>query len=380
MRFLTANFSHGKGVMTIIDGFPSNVPIDEEWINRDLARRQMGYGRGGRQRIESDKVDIIAGVVDGRTVGAPIGVVVWNKDNSLATLPPVYAPRPGHADLAGAIKFAQANVRMVLERASARETVGRVVAGAFARQLLFALGIESVAFVRGIGKVWLEEGDVEEWSFEFFRRTVPLSEVFCPSLEKSERMKEEIDRAQADGDTLGGVVEVWIRGVPPGIGTYTQWDERLDGRLAQAVMSIPAIKGVEIGEGISSSSKRGSEVHDSIYYDPNRGYYRTSNRAGGIEGGMSNGEVLVLRAYMKPIATLGKPLDSVDIRSKEPVKATVERFDTCAVPSASVIVESMCLWTVANAVLEKFGRDTFEDIREQFERYKNGRVRSWVGD
>ena len=377
MRFLSSGFSHGKALMGIVDGFPANVPIDADSINYDLARRQSGYGRGGRQKIEKDRVDFISGVKDGKTTGSPIGYLIWNKDYKIEELPSVYCPRPGHADLPGAIKFAQEDIRNILERASARETAVRVVAGSLANQLLSQLGVRSLAFVRQIGEIKLEEEDIDDWSFEFLNRIIPLSEVFCPSPEKSEEMKKQIDKAQKHSDTLGGVVEVWIEGLPPGIGTFTQWDQRLDGKLAQAVMSIPAIKGVEIGEGIWASSQFGSKVHDAIYYDEDKGYYRKTNRAGGIEGGMTNGERVVVRAYMKPIATLGSPLDSVDIRTKEATKATVERFDTCAVPAASVVVESMCRWVVAEMIVEKFGGDTLEDIKKAFDDYKNGRAKQW---
>ncbi len=323
-------------------------------------------------------MDFLSGIRKGKTTGSPIAYLVWNKDSSLDELPPVYSPRPGHADLSGAIKFAQEDIRNILERASARETAVRVVAGSLAGLLLEQLGIKSLAFVRQIGGVKLNREDVSDWSFESLSRLIPLSDVFCPSPEKTEAMKREIDRAREKGDTLGGVVEVWVKGLPPGIGTFTQWDLRLDGRLSQSVMSIPAIKGVEIGDGIWSSSRFGSEVHDAIYYDQEKGYHRKTNHAGGIEGGMTNGEIVIVRAYMKPIATLGRPLDSVDIRTKEGTKAVVERFDTCAVPSASVVVEAMCRWVIAEAVIEKFGGDALEDIKEGFEGYKSGRGKRWL--
>ncbi len=373
MRFLTAGFSHGKGLMLIIDGFPANVPVDEDLINIDLARRQSGYGRGGRQKIERDRVEILSGVLNGRTTGSPIGAIVWNKDYSIDKMPDVFCPRPGHADLAGAIKYNQGNIRHILERASARETAMRVVAGGFARLFLRELGIKSIAFVRAIGGVYLEEEDLDDWSMEMLERTISLSDVFCPSPEKSELMKKRIDEAKEENDTLGGVVEVWIRGVPVGVGDFTQWDRRLDGRLAQAVMSVPAIKGVEIGAGFRLGDLTGKTAHDAIYYSKEKGIYRHTNNAGGLEGGMSNGEDIVVRAVMKPIATVGQPLDSIDIRSGEPAEALVERFDTCAVPAASVVVEAMCLWAVAEAVCDKFGRDELGDIKRAVEDYKKNR-------
>ncbi len=380
MRFLTAGFSHGRALTVIIDGFPANVPIDIDEVNHDLARRQAGYGRGGRQKIESDSADVLSGLIEGRSVGSPIAVVVWNRDTTLDELPKVYAPRPGHADLPGMLKFAQTNARPILERASARETAVRVVAGSFARQFLRQLGIESLAFVRAIGEVELKDEDLSDWSFETIKRSLVLSEVFCPSPERTEEMKEAIDKAKANGDTLGGIVEVWIRGVPPGLGSFTQWDLRLDGRIAQAVMSVPAIKGVEIGPAFANSRRPGSQVHDPIHYSPEKGFYRSQNNAGGIEGGMSNGELIVVRCAMKPIATLGNPLDSVDVRDKSPTRALVERFDTCAVPSASVVVEAMCLWVIACAVVEKFGGDELGDIKKAIEDYLKRRSELWSGE
>ncbi len=371
MRFLTAGFSHGRGLVVIIDDFPANVVIDEELINYDLSRRQAGYGRGGRQKIETDRVKIVSGVIGGKTVGSPIAVLIENKDFSLEKLNPVFCPRPGHADLAGALKFNQSDIRCILERASARETAVRTVAGSFARLFLKELGVDSLCFVRAIGGVYLEDEDLENWDFYEIKRSAILSDVFCPSPDKTEEMKKRIDEAKKRGDTLGGIVEIWIKGVVPGVGSFTQWDRRLDGLLAQAAMSVPAIKSVEIGSGNKGADVYGSEFHDAIYLDDAKCIYRKTNNAGGIEGGMSNGEMIVVRATMKPIATIGgSPLDSIDIRERVPAKAAVERFDTCAVPSAAVVVEAMCLWTIADAITKKFGGDELEDIKSAWQSYK----------
>ncbi len=367
MRFLTAGFSHGEAIGVIIDDFPANVVVDFELLNRNLRRRQSGYGRGGRQKIEKDSVQIISGVVKGKTVGSPILGLVYNKDNSIDRMPSVFCPRPGHADLSGLIKFDQEDVRHILERASARETVARVVAGSFAQMILREVGIKWGAFVRKIGSVEACDDEIlelEKRGWDKFFSEVDTSDVFCPSKEVSEKMKQEIDKAKEKKDTVGGVVEVWIEGVPVGLGSFTQWDRRLDARLSFAVMSVPAIKAVEIGNAIASSSMYGSQAHDEIFLSEDNKIYRKTNNAGGIEGGMTNGERIVVRAYMKPIATVGEPLNSIDIRDLSETKAAVERFDTCAVPAASVVVEAMVCWAIAEVLVEKFGGDEIGDLKE----------------
>ena len=368
MRFLTAGESHGKGLITIIEGFPSGVNLSEDDINVELARRRQGYGRGKRMLIESERCEIYSGIRNGKTIGSPISIVLLNTDWQKEQTP-ISVPRPGHADLPGAIKYHTSDIRDIWERASARETASRVIAGAVAKRLLSELRIKIISFTRAIGSVRLEE-DVE--ISENIERLIDESPVRCPDRETSEDMIRLIDEAKEKGDTLGGIFEVVALNVPPGIGTYTHWDRRLDGLIAQAIMSIPSVKGVEIGKGFYSAENFGSKVLDVIKYDRTHSpwpFYRETNFAGGIEGGMSNGEPIVVRGAVKPIPTLGEPLPSVDLVTKEETRAVVLRSDVCIVPSAGVIAESMLAWVLADKILEEFGGNTIEEIKNRFFHY-----------
>ena len=358
LSYLTAGESHGRGLLGILEGLPAGLRIDEDYINARLKARQGGYGRGGRMTIEADRVEIWAGVRAGRTIGSPLGVIVANRDYKIEELPPVTAPRPGHADLAGAMKYGHRDVRNVLERASARETAVRVALGSVAELLLKEFGIGVKAFVAALGDVEAEK-----------RGDIPAdSRLNCPDPEAEQMMIEAIDRARGEGDTLGGIFQVEVTGVPPGLGGYSQPAGRLDSRIAAALMSIPAVKGVESGAGFSGSRSPGSKVHDEIVREEN-GLGRTSNRAGGIEGGISNGKKIVFRAAMKPIPTLGRPLMTVDLESGEAKDAARERADVCALPAASVVGRAEVALTVAAAFLEKFGGDSIKEIRRNYDGY-----------
>lgn len=376
-RYLTAGESHGPQLSAIIEGLPAGIRLSAETVNFDLARRQQGYGRGGRMKIEKDTAELLSGVRWGETLGSPLTLVVKNRDweNWLEKMSPlvehrddssaVTRPRPGHADLTGVLKYHHDDVRNVLERSSARETAVRVAVGGVARALLAEFGIRVGGFVSEVGGIRAETpaGAPEElW------RRAAASEMFCCDPLAEQEMKRAIDAAKADGDTLGGVVEVQVLGVPAGLGSYVHWDRKLDARLAMALMSIQAIKGVEVGIGFEAARRPGSQVHDQISYGDR--YYRDSNNAGGIEGGMSNGEPIVLRAAMKPIPTLYKPLRSVDMRTHEAFEATVERSDTCAVPAALVVAEAVVAIEIANALLEKFGGDSVVEIRRNIQGYR----------
>ena len=377
MRFLTAGESHGPALFAIVEGLPAGLPLSEEDLLPWLARRQGGYGRGRRMQIEKDRARIQSGVRAGRTTGAPLTLVIENRDhqNWREIMDPspgseprkraLTAARPGHADLPGGIKYGHKDLRDVLERASARETAARVAVGAVAARLLGELGVESAAFVVELGGIRAERPFAWEEKERIYQ-----SVLYTPDPEAEKEMIAAIDAARARGDTLGGVVEVRVRGLVPGLGSHVHYDRKLDGRLAQAAMSVPAIKGVEIGLGFEAARRPGSEVHDPIYWEATRGYYRKTNRAGGLEGGITNGEELVLRAAMKPIATLMRPLPTVDVVTKEPADAARERSDVTAVPTASVVVEAMVLITLAQAYLEKFGGDTLEELKERLERYR----------
>ena len=377
MRFLTAGESHGPALFAIVEGLPAGLPLTEEDLAPWLARRQGGYGRGRRMQIEKDRAEIRSGVRAGRTTGAPVTLVIENRDhkNWREVMDPapggeprkraLTAARPGHADLPGGLKYGHKDLRDVLERASARETAARVAVGAVAARLLAELGVESASFVVELGGVRAER----PFAWEDKER-VYQSSLFTPDPEAEARMIAAIDAAKARGDTLGGVVEVRVRGLVPGLGSHVHYDRKLDGRLAQAVMSVPAIKGVEIGLGFEAARRPGSEVHDPILWERGRGFYRETNRAGGLEGGITNGEELVLRAAMKPIATLMRPLPTVDVVTKEPADAARERSDVTAVPAASVVVEAMVLVTLAQAYLEKFGGDTLEELKARVARYR----------
>ena len=379
-RWFTAGESHGPELTALIDGVPAGLPLLAADIDEHLARRQRGYGRGGRMKIETDRVRIVGGVRGGETLGGPIALVVNNKDFESwqgrmgpdpfeATPEPVTRPRPGHADLAGGQKYERHDLRDILERASARETTMRVAVGSVARRLLGELGIRIFGHVVRIGPVEVTERPGTLAELEAAARA---SDLACVDAEAAARMKTAIHEASHAGDTLGGHFEILATGVPPGLGSHVQWDRKLDGRLAQAIMSIQAIKAVAIGDGFEAGMRRGSEVHDAIGYVPEtNGFPRASNRAGGLEGGITNGETLVVRASMKPIATLRKALPSVDLRTKELFEAAHERSDICAVPAATVIGEAMVAIVLAGAVLEKFGGDSLVELRRNFEGYQD---------
>ena len=377
LRYLAAGESHGPCLTAIIEGLPAHVPIVTEEINQMLRRRQGGYGRGGRMKIEKDKVQITSGVRHGLTIGSPVTLTVANKDweNWSEIMSPdkveefqnkeIKRPRPGHADLPGGIKYGHRDMRNVLERSSARETAVRVAVGAVAKQLLDQLGVTVVSHVLQIGSAKVTQ-PVEAVRMD----QVLASPVYCADSGAERKMMAAIDAAKEQGDSLGGIFAVHVSGMPTGIGSHVHWDRRLDGRLAQALMSLQAIKGVEVGLGFAAAALPGSQVHDEIAYDKKHGYYRRTNRAGGLEGGISNGEELIIKAAMKPIPTLMKPLGSVNIESKETVMADIERSDVCAVPAASVVGEALVAFELAKAVLEQFGGDNMAVIKERWQQWK----------
>lgn len=382
LRYLTAGESHGKLLMSILEGMPSGVPLEASVVDHDLARRQKGYGRGGRMKIEKDQVELSTGVRWGKTMGGPIGLVVQNRDWSHwldkmspapeheGCLEPFVRPRPGHADLSGILKYAHKDVRNILERSSARETTMRVAVGAVAKALLSCFDIRVMSYVVEIGGV---TASVSGEPADLFARAEE-SEVRCPDEETSKRMMAAIDEAKHNGDTLGGIFEIVVTGVPVGLGSHVHWDRKLDGRLAGALMSVQAIKGVEVGIGFEVARRPGSRVHDEIFYQQGEhersgGYYHGTNNAGGIEGGMSNGEAIRLRAAMKPIPTLTKSLRSVNIETREPLEAAWERSDHCAVPAAAVVGEAVVAFEIAAAFLDKFGGDSLLEIRRNYEGY-----------
>jgi chorismate synthase len=378
-RWLTAGESHGPRLVAIVEGVPAGLPLLVADIDEDLARRQRGYGRGGRMKIETDRVELGAGVRDGATLGSPIAMTIVNRDHdnwldrmAAGPLPAppeaVTRPRPGHADLAGGMKYDRKDLRDILERASARETAARTAVGAVAKRLLAAVGIDVFAHVVAIGPASARRPDV---SSAELKRLARASDLACADPDAEAKMKEAIHAASHEGDTLGGVFEVIATGVPTGLGAHVQWDRKLDGRLAHALMSIQAIKGVEIGDGWRAAASRGSEVHDAIFYDAAaRRFTRPTNRAGGLEGGITNGEEIVCRAAMKPIATLRRALPSVDIRTKEAFDAAHERSDICAVAAASIVGEAMVAITLADALLEKFGGDSLRELARNVEGYR----------
>ncbi|HYE88747.1 MAG TPA: chorismate synthase [Vicinamibacterales bacterium] len=383
LRFLTSGESHGQGLVTIVEGLPAGLAIDFDAITLELRRRQGGYGRGRRMVIESDRAEVLSGVRRGRTTGAPVALLIRNKDwenwqNTMhveAQAPPgstganraaVVRPRPGHADLAGALKYDHEDIRDVLERASARETAARVAAGCLARQLLQTIDCDITSHITGIGAVTVPEGTAV--AFEAARQLPPEAPLRCADTTIETRMVAAIDAAKEAGDTLGGSFEVIVRNVPIGLGSYVQWDRKLDGRLAQALMSIPAIKAVSIGDGVNGARRPGSTVHDEIVANPGARegepvMVRPTNRAGGLEGGVTNGEELRITGFMKPISTLMKPLRSVDLTTLEEAPAAIERSDTCAVPAAAVVAEAMVALVLADALLERFGGDSVTDLR-----------------
>lgn len=389
MRFLTAGESHGKGIVSIIDGYPSGVGIDKGFLNAELSRRQKGYGRGKRMSIENDIVEIISGIRKGKSTGAPVSFIVSNRDwrnwKDIMDVGPVSGaggsdsgirllnPRPGHADINGYLKYRLNDIRDVIERSSARETAARVAAGGFAKIILKLLGIEVFSYVERIGDVAIDsEVGIENSSGgnKALLKKIESSEVRCPDKEESSKMKEEIKKTISNGDTVGGKFKVIATGVLAGLGSYSQWDRRIDGEIARMFMSIPAAKAVEIGDGFNSPGITGINFHDKIYYDKDRGFYRKTNRAGGIEGGITNGEPVVVGTYMKPIPTTSKGLDSVNIETKESVISLKERSDVCVVPAAAVVGESMLSIVLVNAIQEKFGGDSIEEILDNYNNYK----------
>ncbi len=372
LRYLTAGESHGKCLIVIVEGLPSGFKVDSGAINRELARRQGGYGRGPRMQIEKDEAEVLSGTRRGISIGSPVALNIKNLDYSIEELPELTRARPGHADLAGAMKYGFKDMRNTLERASARETAARVAAGALANMLLNEFNIQVLGYVVGIGGVLTGNMPKTPQEIRSFRDSSP---IYCPDRGAEEAIIREIKEAETRGDSVGGVVEVVAFGVPPGLGSYVQWTERLDGRLARAVMAVQAIKGVEIGLGFKAAESLGSQVHDEIFYDeslvtdPKGGFYRKTNNAGGIEGGVTNGEPVVVRAAMKPIPTLRKPLHSVDLQSKATVEAAAERSDVCAVPAASVVLEAVVAFELASAFVEKFGGDSIEEIKRNYNGY-----------
>ena len=377
LRVLTAGESHGPALTVIVEGLPAGVPVDRAKVDADLARRQGGYGRGGRMKIEKDQVEVLSGVRHGKTLGSPVALLVRNRDHenwkdvmSPDPQPPeaterraLKYPRPGHADLAGALKYLTTDLRNVLERASARETTMRVAAGALARALLEAVGIEVRSHVLRIGSAAAPDATVD-WDA---LAAVEESPVRCVDGAAGLAMIATIDAAKKAGDTVGGVFEVVARGVPYGLGSFGQWDRKLDGRLAQALMSIHAVKAVAVGDGFRAGDTPGSTFHDEILYEEERGIVRGSNRAGGLEGGVTNGEMVRVQAVIKPIPTLVMPLRSIDMKTKEPKAASVERSDTCVVPAAGVVGEAMVSWVLADALLEKFGGDSLAEVAAHVE-------------
>jgi chorismate synthase len=384
MRYLTAGESHGPQLTAILEGIPAGMPLSADDIDHELARRQKGYGRGRRMQIEKDRVNIAGGVRHGMTLGSPLALIVENKDWTHWTKVmgiesitedehgeikrKITRPRPGHADLNGGIKYGHRDLRNVLERSSARETTVRVAAGAVAKKLLSLLGIKVAGHVREIGGITAE--DIQFGSIEELIEKTENSPVRCLDEEAAHKMMAAIDSAKKAGDSIGGVVEVVVEGMPPGIGSYVHYDRKLDAKVAMAIMSINAFKGVEFGLGFKMARKPGSEVHDEIAWDRERGYYRKSNRLGGFEGGMTTGMPIIVKGVMKPIPTLYKPLKSVDIDSKEEFTASIERSDSCAVPAASVVAESVVAWELANALAEQFNSDQFDSLKSSLDEYR----------
>jgi chorismate synthase len=378
LRFFTAGESHGPCLTAIVEGFPAGINVDIAQINQDLARRQQGYGRGGRMKIEKDEVQILSGVRWGESLGSPITLRIDNKDwrnweKRMSPAPEdrdekiaVTRPRPGHADLTGALKYHHYDVRNILERASARETTARVAVGGLTKCLFAAFGVQIMGYVTEIGGITADHSRLT--AAEIFAKA-EVSPVRLADIQAEEKIIALIDQCKKQGDTLGGVVEVVATGLPPGLGSFVQWDRKLDGRLGYALMSLQAVKGVEFGLGFTTARVPGSQVHDEISFDPVKGFVRHGNNSGGIEGGMSTGEPLRVRVAFKPLSTLMRPLHSVDIRTKEPVEATIERSDVCAIPAAAVIAESVVTFVLAQAFLEKFGGDSLTEIRRNYEGY-----------
>jgi chorismate synthase len=377
LSYRTAGESHGKALITLVEGMPAGVPVDKDFIDNELRRRQGGYGRGGRQKIETDRVDFLSGVRLGKTIASPITMLIPNKDSRLDDLgatPPLHRPRPGHADLAGSVKWLTTDCRETLERASARETAARVAAGGLARCLLKEFNIEVFGFVRSVGPATSDfEVTPENW-----RELVKVrdeSDIYCPDLNASEAMRAFINEQKMAKDTAGGIVETHVFGCPIGLGSCMTWDGRLDSRIAAAVVGIQAFKGVEIGLGFEASRRPGSQVHDEIGFDesqkdsPSLGFTRGTNNAGGLEGGMTNGKPVVVRGAMKPISTLGKPLRSIDLNTKQSSEAGWERSDISAISAAGVVMENVIAFEIARAFLEKFGGDSLKEIKANYDNY-----------
>lgn len=379
LRLLTAGESHGPAVVAILEGLPGGLPVSQEKLRHQMMRRQWGYGRGARMKIETDEVEVTAGVRFGRTIGSPVSLLIRNRDfqnwkTSMSVWEDagdaskaIHRPRPGHADLAGGLKHNEKDLRNILERASARETVARTAAGSVARQLLDQVGIEITSHVLSIGSA---HTSIPDASWDQISAVQDSERLRCCDSGAEEQMVLAIDRAKADRETLGGVVEVAARNVPPGLGSHIQWDLKIDGRIAQAMMSIPAVKGVTIGEAFRIAESPGSAAHDEIFHAPERGFFRKTNHAGGTEGGITNGEILRIRIAMKPLSTLMRPLSSVDIGTKQAVEAVVERSDVCAVPAAGVVAEAMLALVLADALLEKFASDSLSEFLASLEHYK----------
>jgi chorismate synthase len=377
LRFTTAGESHGPGLVAIVEGIPAGLEVTPEDLDRDLARRQLGHGRGGRMKIESDRAEVTSGIRHGKTLGSPVTLRIANRDyaNWEERMNPwpvngevdeVHLPRPGHADLAGLQKYGFTDVRNVLERASARETAARVAAGALVKAFLRRLGVEVRSHVLAIGSVAAPECELAVEDFE----GVDDSPVRCLDPDASQAMVDEIDLARKENESLGGIFEVQVFGLVPGIGSHVSWETRLDGRLAQAIMSIQAMKGAGIGDAFDVARRRGSDAHDEIFWDDERGYHRTTNRAGGLEGGMTTGDPLIVRGAMKPLPTLTKPLRSVDTESKQPAQALRERTDSCTVPAAGVVGEAMAALVLGDAYREKFGGDHMDDAVAALRAYR----------
>ncbi|MEG2246832.1 MAG: chorismate synthase [Peptostreptococcaceae bacterium] len=379
LRYITSGESHGRCLTAIIDGIPANMKIDIEKINIEMKKRQSGYGRGGRMKIESDKVEILSGTRGSITIGSPIAMQIINRDyeNWINYMDPignidreskkVSDVRPGHADLVGSLKYNFDDARNVLERSSARETASRVAVGALCKQMLNEFNIEVTSHVVQIGSVKIDK----IYDFNYIKNNVDYSQVRCVDQDIEKMMIEEIDNTKANKDTLGGVIEIRVKNVPPGLGSYAHYDKKIDAHIAMNIMSIQAIKGIEIGIGFDVASNKGSDVMDEIYYNEKKGIYRNTNRLGGIEGGMTTGDEIIIRCAMKPIPTLYKPLNSININTLENYKATVERSDTCAVPACSIVCENVLAFVILQFFLDKFGQDDTEDIKNNFNSYMN---------
>ncbi len=367
LRYLTSGESHGRCLVAILEGMPAGLALDPERINQELRRRQQGYGRGGRMLLEQDRVEILSGVRRGKTMGSPIALQITNKDFSIDKLPVVTRPRPGHADLTGALKYDQEDVRTILERASARETVARVAVGAVCRLFLEAFDVDLLSHVVRLGGIDAKAPAID--GLAGLRKRVEGSPLRCADALAEKKMIKLIDAVKAAGDTVGGTIELLATGVPVGLGSHVHYDRKLDARIAGALMSIQAIKAVEVGDGVRVSMVRGSELHDEIYYSAAKGFHRRTERAGGFEGGMTTGGPLLFRLHMKPLSTLRRPLKSVDIKTKQPFVATVERSDVSAVPAAGVIAEAVVAFELANAWVEKFGGDSLGEVARNWRGY-----------